>query len=154
VSRRLPDLDSVTGVLDDLAPPVDERAEREAIKNTVTDLELDYGPRQDVVLGGPADRPITQGRMAHVQAMVSQNRSVSVDVPVSYGPSGKSVHDTVRVTRAGDGIWVTGSTEGIKAMIMARNPMLQFGVSVEPLDAKARVLTEQEAAQQYARQWR
>jgi hypothetical protein len=156
VNRRLPDLDSVTGVLDSVAPPVDERAEREVIKNAVTDLDLDYGPRRDAELIGPGGNSITQGRMQYVQALVNQNRTATVNVPVSYGPAGKAVHDHVRVSRVGDGIWVEGSTEGIKSMIMARNPLLQLGVAPEPVDAKVRLLTEEQAGQEYARrhaQW-
>lgn len=152
MTRRIADLDSVVGVLDSVAPPVDERAERETVKNAIQDLELDYGPRRDAELGGAGGVPVNQGRVQFVQAAVNASRAATAKVPVSYGPQGKAVHDTVQVSRIGDGIWVQGSTEGIKSMIMSRNPLLQLGIAPEPMDAKVRIMTEEEAARQWAQQ--
>lgn len=140
MQRRLPDLDSVTGVFDDVAPEIDERQVREQVKDMTADLDLDYGTREPATFGGTDGRPVTVGRAEHVRLAVLQRQYSRVDVPVTGSPGGGR---RVTIEQIGPMRMITAtSAYDIATLITNRNPQLRVGVSPETTDVTTRVFAE------------
>jgi hypothetical protein len=123
MQRKLADLDSMTGILEAVAPEIDERAERESVKQVMLDLELDY----------PESDRDPRERLPYVRQIIAANRRSSAQVRTAHGP--------VQVSRIGNGYWVDAKDSmAVRDLFMSKNPSLQLGVSAPPLDATTRTL--------------
>jgi hypothetical protein len=146
MSRYVPDLSTLGGILEDVAPRLDDKLQREQVKNLVEDLDYEFGERMPVTFGG--DNPggehqspaVTVSRTEHVRQRVAGMQYDRAEVPVIYGEPGKVIRDRVTVDRIGTGVWVTGGAEAIRALFVSRNPKMQIGISPGPVDITTRVL--------------
>lgn len=149
MSRYVPDLDTMGGILEDVAPKIDDKFQREQVKHLTEDLDYEFGDRTPVTFGG--DDPggesrhpeTTVSRAEHARQLVAGMQYGRAEVPVVYGEAGRVVRDRVTVDRIGTGIWVTGGAEAIRALFVSRNPRMQIGISPGPVDVTTRVLNTQ-----------
>jgi hypothetical protein len=150
MSLRPPDLSTLHGILEDVAPRPNEMAEREQAEKLAANLNYEFGERTPVTFGG--DNPggethempaVTVSRETHARQVVAAAQHARAEVPVTYGSPGHMNYDRVAIDRIGNLTWIDASAEAFRAMIIARNPGLQIGITPERFDVTTRVLNNQ-----------